>query len=96
MPDPRIDVDYIAALARLSFTGEERERMARDLGEILAYVEKLNELDTEGVEPMVQVPSAENVLREDRLRPSLTPEEALSNAPARMEQFFRVPKVIGG
>jgi aspartyl-tRNA(Asn)/glutamyl-tRNA(Gln) amidotransferase subunit C len=96
MSVPPIDVAHIAALAHLSFGPEEERRMERDLGEIVAYVEKLNELDTSEVEPLTQVTAVENVLRPDVPSPSLPPGEALANAPARLEQFFAVPKVIGG
>ena len=89
------DVEHVAALARLSFTEEEKERLAGELNEILRYMEQLNRLDTTGVEPLFRVVELSNVLREDTLKPSLSHEEALRNAPARTDQFFRVPKVIG-
>ena len=88
------DVEYVASLARLEFTEAERERLVQQLNEILAYMEKLNELDTSKVEPLPHVIELSNVFREDTLIPSLTREEALKNAPDKSEKFFRVPKVI--
>lgn len=88
------DVDHVARLARLSFTDAERERLTTDLNTILAYMEQLNELPTDHVEPLSHVIDLENVLREDVRKPCLPAEEALRNAPARTEDFFTVPKVI--
>jgi aspartyl-tRNA(Asn)/glutamyl-tRNA(Gln) amidotransferase subunit C len=82
----RMDVEHIAKLARLEFTDEEKATFAHQLNDILAYVEQLNTLDTSNVEPLS---------REDVLRPGLTQEEALKNAPVKTERFFKVPKVIG-
>jgi aspartyl-tRNA(Asn)/glutamyl-tRNA(Gln) amidotransferase subunit C len=100
------DVNYVAELANLELTPEERQRMAKDLDSILSYIDRLNELDTSDVPPMAQVftgsSAAESATanapapawRDDALRPSLPHEEALRNAPARDQEFFRVPKVI--
>ncbi len=92
----RKDVEHIAELARLKFTDEELNNFTGQLNEILAYVEKLNELDTENVEPLSHPVEGSNVFREDLVKPSITTEEALKNAPEKDEQFFHVPKVIGG
>jgi len=89
------DVEHVAALARLTFSKEEKIKLMDQLNEILAYVEQLNELDTNNVEPLSQVIDLGNVFREDKRRPGLSREEALQNAPARTEKFFKVPKVIG-
>lgn len=89
------DVAYIAELARLRFSSEEQEKMTTELNAILKYVEKLNEVDTEGIEPLNSIHDQENVLRDDTVKPSIDNEEALANAPDRLERFFRVPKVIG-
>lgn len=89
------DVAYIAELARLRFTGEEQEKMTRELNMILHYVEKLNEIDTEGVEPLSGIHDPVNVLRADVEHTPLTNAEALKNAPDRQDRFFKVPKVIG-
>ena len=89
------NVAYIADLARLRFTDDEQEKMTRELNMILHYVEKLNEVDTEGVEPLSSIHDQSNVLREDVEQPSLANAEALKNAPDRQDRFFKVPKVIG-
>ncbi|HTO93331.1 MAG TPA: Asp-tRNA(Asn)/Glu-tRNA(Gln) amidotransferase subunit GatC [Bacteroidota bacterium] len=89
------DVEHVAALARLEFTPEEKQKLASELNVILAYMEQLNSIDTSGVEPLAHVIEHGNVLRPDEPRASLTTEEALRNAPATDGRFFRVPKVIG-
>jgi len=101
------DVTYVADLAHLELTTEERARMLKDLNSILGYIERLNQLDTANVEPMAQVASRygvskdstgsesfANAMRPDELRPSLPHEEAMSNAPQTDGTFFKVPKVI--
>jgi aspartyl-tRNA(Asn)/glutamyl-tRNA(Gln) amidotransferase subunit C len=95
MPVTLEDVDHIAKLARLEFTKEEKEKFTHQLNEILAYVEQLNKLDTSNVEPLSHVIDLSNVFRRDEVKPGLTTEEALMNAPAKTEKFFKVPKVIG-
>ncbi|RPH37559.1 Asp-tRNA(Asn)/Glu-tRNA(Gln) amidotransferase subunit GatC [bacterium] len=95
MPVTVQDVEHVAALARLSFTEEEKQKLTAQLNEILRYMEQLNTLDTSNVEPLSHVIELQNVFREDALRPSLPREEALKNAPAHTEEFFKVPKVIG-
>jgi aspartyl-tRNA(Asn)/glutamyl-tRNA(Gln) amidotransferase subunit C len=90
----KIDVEHIAHLARLSLTSDERETFGAQLSGILTYVEKLKELDTDGVEPTSHVLTIGNVMREDVTRPSLSKDEALMNAPDRAEDFYRVPKII--
>jgi aspartyl-tRNA(Asn)/glutamyl-tRNA(Gln) amidotransferase subunit C len=89
------DVEYVAALARLSFSEEEKEKLTAQLNEILQYMEQLNTLDTTTVEPLSHVIELSNVFRKDELAPGLPREEALKNAPAKTEKFFKVPKVIG-
>ena len=89
------DVEHIAALARLEFTDEEKLKFTHQLNDILSYVEQLNKLDTSNVEPLSHVIELGNVFREDVVKPGLAPREALSNAPAKTEKFFKVPKVIG-
>jgi aspartyl-tRNA(Asn)/glutamyl-tRNA(Gln) amidotransferase subunit C len=91
------DVRRVAELASLALRDDEVERMAKDLDNILSHMDKLNELDTSGVEPMAQVlfNSEETAtLREDRERPSLTNEEALANAPVSGNGYYKVPRVI--
>ena len=89
------EVDHIAKLARLEFTDEEKEKLTHQLNSILVYMEQLNKLDTQNVEPLSHVIDLENVLREDVVRPGLSTEDALRNAPSKTEKFFKVPKVIG-
>jgi len=88
------DVEHVAALAKLSFTDEEKRQLALELNEILTYMELLNSLDTENVEPLAHVITLGNVFREDVHLPGLDREDALKNAPAKTEKFFRVPRVI--
>jgi aspartyl-tRNA(Asn)/glutamyl-tRNA(Gln) amidotransferase subunit C len=90
------DVEHVASLARLSFSDEEKEKLVRELNDILAYMEQLNSVDTTNVEPLSQVIEQGNVFREDTPKPCLPREDALRNAPSSTEKFFKVPKVIGG
>ena len=90
----RKQVEYVADLSRIELTEEEKEKFAGQLGKIVEYVEQLNELDVSRVEPMSHAVELQNVQREDAVKPSLTPDEALANAPDRKDGFFRVPKVI--
>jgi aspartyl-tRNA(Asn)/glutamyl-tRNA(Gln) amidotransferase subunit C len=89
------DVEKIAELARLKFTDEELENFTPQMNEILSYMDKLNELDTENVKPLSHPVEQTNVFREDELKPSISTEDALKNAPAKDDHHFRVPKVIG-
>jgi aspartyl-tRNA(Asn)/glutamyl-tRNA(Gln) amidotransferase subunit C len=90
------DVEYVASLARLRFTEEEKKVLTSQLNAILAHMEKLNELDTTNVEPLAHVHDVTNVFREDVVTPSLPRDAVLGNAPDRSEKFFRVPRVISG
>lgn len=93
----QVDKDLISRLeklARLQLDPAERDKLTTDLNSILQMVDKLSELDTTGVEPLIYLNDTENVLREDVVGAQLTPEEALRNAPKQDGQFFRVPKVI--
>ena len=87
-------VDELAQLARLSFDGEEKETIREDLEKILVMCEKLNEVDTDGVEPLIYMSNNVNILREDIVKQELSHEQALKNAPKKDSDFFRVPKVI--
>ena len=87
-------IDKISGLAYLEFGEEEKEKIRQDLEQILTFVEKLRELDTENVEPLVYLSDKTDVLREDRMIPTLSTEEALLNAPEKSGHFFKVPKVI--
>ena len=95
------DVLYVADLANLELTEDERVRMRRDLNSILDYIDRLNQLDTTGVAPMAQVAAGqsgsaqfEHAMRADVTGPSLSREDALRNAPDADGVFFKVPKVI--
>ena len=88
------EVRKVAKLARLSLTDSEASRFSSELSSILEYIEKLNELDTDSVEPLAHCLPIHNVFREDTVKSSLDPEKALVNAPQRHEQFFKVPKVL--
>jgi aspartyl-tRNA(Asn)/glutamyl-tRNA(Gln) amidotransferase subunit C len=88
------DVEYIAELARLKFKEEELESFTHQLNEILSYVDKLNELDTENIEPLSHPVENVNVFRKDELKQSISTEDALKNAPDKTDEFFKVPKVI--
>ena len=87
-------IDKLAHLARLKFNEAEKQEIKTDLQRRIVFVEKLNELDLEGVEPMLHMSDEVNVLREDEVKGSVSRFEALKNAPSHDEQFFKVPKVI--
>lgn len=88
------DVEYVAWLARLELGEEEKERFTRQLGQVLEHAEKIKSLDTGDVEPTSHVIPLKNVMREDRLRPCLSQEEALSNAPLKERGYFVVPRIV--
>lgn len=89
------DVAYIAGLANLELTDEERSRMALDLNSILDYIDRLNELDTSKIPPPAQAElETDSAMREDELTPCLSREAALANAPDTDGKFFKVPRVI--
>lgn len=90
----REEVEHVAKLARLALTAEEVDTFTGQMDGILAYVEKLNELDTDNIVPTSHAVPVENAFREDVVRPSIGVDNALANAPDRVEGFFRVPKVI--
>jgi len=95
MPITRDEVRHIAELARLKFTEEDLERFSRQLGDILGYVEKLNELDLDGVEPLSSVQDTVNVQDPDDIRPGLDRETAMENAPVKNGIYYSVPRVVG-
>jgi len=88
-------VDKIAHLARLEVTDAESEELINDMGSILVFMDKLNEVDTTGVEPLVYMTITPSPLRPDVIKQEITHEQALQNAPERDEDHFRVAKVIG-
>jgi aspartyl-tRNA(Asn)/glutamyl-tRNA(Gln) amidotransferase subunit C len=87
-------VKHVARLSRLALSDEELARFTRDLGAILEYIDKINELDTEQVQPMAHALSEANVFRSDGVTGSLPREAALRNAPAQTDGCFRVPRII--
>ena len=89
-------VDKLAVLARLEFDAETKKEMVKDLGRIISFVDKLKELDTSNVEPLIYMNDEVNVLREDIVKQEITHQEAMLNAPQKDSDFFKVPKVIGG
>lgn len=93
---PEPDVQNIARLARLAIEPAERRELGAQFARILENFKTIAGLDVEGVEPMTRPTDFTDVLRDDRERPSLTVDEALANAPARIDSFFSVPKTIGG
>ena len=91
----RADVEKVSLLSRLLLTEEEIDRMSRQLTNIVGYVEQLQAIPTDGVEPMAHAIDMHNVFAEDVLEPSLPRELALANAPKHDEECFRVPAVLG-
>ena len=87
-------VAYVAELAHLKLDGEQRAQAAADLARMIGYVDKLSELDTEGVEPMSHAFPVTNVFREDEVRESMAREQVLANAPAVKDGCFLVPKTV--
>ena len=95
MPILKEDILKVARLARLELTPEELELFSKDLAKIISYIDQLKKVNTDGIVPRKRFIKAENMLREDIVKPSLPKEVALANAPDRDEDFFRVPKVLG-
>ena len=91
----RDDVAKLASLARIEMTEDELVNLASQFGSILDAVARVQELDLEGVKATSHPQPIENIFREDQLQPSLTPEQALSGAPAQEDQRFRVPQILG-
>jgi len=87
-------INNLALLARLEFNDAEKDEIKNDLQKMIAFIDKLNELDTTGVEPLLHMSENVNMLREDEVMGSISREEALKNAPLHDDQFFKVPKVI--
>lgn len=87
-------VEQIAKLARLKFDENEIENLTKDMNKILDYMDQLNELDTDNIEPLSHPLDLSNVMREDNLKESISREEVFKNTPSHNEEFFKVPKVI--
>jgi len=89
-----MDIEHIALLARLKLTESEKELFSRQVGSIIEYIDQLNELDTNDVEPTAHILSIKNILREDKLSLSIPQDKAMLNAPEKDGSFYRVPKII--
>jgi len=87
-------VDKIAHLARLEFDSEAKEQIIKDMNNMLAFVDKLNEIDTSNIEPLIYMSDEVNVLREDIVKHEITQAEALKNAPKHDSDYIKVPKMI--
>lgn len=87
-------VDKIASLAKLEFNGSEKEAIAQDMNKMLDFVDKLQEVDTEGIKPLIHITDEINVLRADVAKIEITQKEALKNAPKKDSTYFKIPKVI--
>ena len=90
----KMNIDQVAELARLNLKADEREKLASDLDKILAYVDQLQELNTDSVEPTSHPHAIENVFRDDKVIPCEVGDDVLKHAPKREEKYFKVPKVI--
>lgn len=88
------DIEYVAQLSRLVLTSEEKELFVKNLNDVIEHADKLNELDTNDVEPTAHIQSIVNVYRSDEIYPSLPREDLLCNAPDHDDHYFRVPIII--
>lgn len=87
-------IDHLAGLSKLKFSVEEKAELKTDLHKMISFVQKLQELDTTGIEPLTHMGATMNALREDKVQGMISREDAMSNAPVKDENFFKVPKVI--
>ena len=89
-------IDKLAVLARLEFDNNSREAIKKDLQNILGFVEKINELKLDNVEPLIYITDEVNVLREDEVKQTISHEEAMKNVPVKDSDYIKVPKVLKG
>jgi len=87
-------VDKIASLSKLTFDGDQKEAIKNDMNKMLDFISKLEEVDTEGVEPLIHMTEDVNVLRADDAIVDITQKEALKNAPKKDSTYFKIPKVV--
>jgi aspartyl-tRNA(Asn)/glutamyl-tRNA(Gln) amidotransferase subunit C len=87
-------VDELAHLARLSYENEAKQEIVTELNKIIAFVEKLEEVNTDGVEPLIYMVDETNITREDVMKQVVSQDDGLKNAPKKDSDYFRVPKVI--
>ncbi len=92
--ETQIDIDYVAKLARIELTDDEKTTYSRQLGQILEYFERLSKIDVSGVEPSAHAHAIYNVMRDDVETPAMSVSDALMNAPASRENQVCVPKVV--
>ncbi len=88
------NVEYVAKLARIKITSQEKEALSEQLSKIIGYIDKLKELDVEGVEPLRGLHIPENIFREDKAIPSTSRDDILKNSPSRENDYFKIPTVI--
>jgi aspartyl-tRNA(Asn)/glutamyl-tRNA(Gln) amidotransferase subunit C len=94
MPLTKTEVEHVARLARLELSESEKEEFTGQLNDILGFVETLNKLNTKNIEPTAHAIPVTNVFRPDRVGTSLEPDMALANAPDRVDDYFKVPKIL--
>ncbi|MBI4037736.1 Asp-tRNA(Asn)/Glu-tRNA(Gln) amidotransferase subunit GatC [Candidatus Curtissbacteria bacterium] len=94
MSKVKIDINHVSKLANLNLTKEEKEKFEKQLSSVLTYISQLNEIETEGVEPIGHITGMVNVLREDEPRPSLSQEDSLLNASKKQNGFFQVDSIF--
>lgn len=87
-------IDKLSALAKLEFEGNDKEVIKEDLTKMLGFVEKLNSIDTEGIEPLIYMTEEESVMRPDVVKETISQQEALKNAPQKDSYYFKVPTVL--
>lgn len=87
-------IDHLAHLARLEFNGDEKTKIKADLENILSFVDQLQQVNTDGLEPLIYMTEEENILREDEAKVTISQEEALKNAPHKDSDYFKIPKVV--
>lgn len=87
-------INKLAELAKLEFDENSKAQIQNDLNKMLAFVDKLNELDTEGLEPLIYMNNEQTILREDEVKSEITQDEALRNAPQKDSDYIKVPKVL--
>lgn len=93
MPDDK-SVEYVAKLARIEISKEQKDSLGEQLSKIIDYIDKLKELDVEGITPMRDVHMSENVFREDKAKDSCLQKDILENSPSSWKGYFKIPKVI--
>lgn len=94
MADDAFDINYVADLARIELSDQEKSELGAQLGDILKYVAQLKEVDVDGVEPTAHSVPLTNVTRPDEIREGLSHEDALRNAPRQVNGLFQVPKIV--